>query len=401
MVIVGAGRAGARAVIGLREHGWQDGITLIGEEKLAPYDRPPLSKSSITDETEPAPVYLLDEETIKSLDATWLGGSCVTGIDRDGKAVVLSDGRRVAYQKLLIATGAKARILALPGAARCLTLRDFEESTALRSAFTPGRTVAVVGGGFIGLELAASAAKRGATVTVIEALPRIMMRGVPEEIASAVAARHAAEGVSILTGAGIERIDDDAVVLKDGRHIAADIVIAGIGAAPATALAAAAGLAMDNGIACDHLLRTSDPDIFAAGDCCSFPHPVFGGKRLRLETWRSAQDQAAVAAENMAGGNRTYEAVPWFWSDQFDLSLQIAGDPAMGTAMVRRPLKDGAFILCHLDSDGVLVGASGIGAGNSIARDIKLAEMLIGKRAKPDPAVLADPAVQLRSLLRG
>ena len=400
MVIVGAGKAGARAVIGLREHGWQGSITLIGEESLPPYDRPPLSKASITEEAEPSPLLLLDEDTIKSLGATWIGGSAVVAIDRSSKQVRLADGRAIAYHKLLLATGAKPRQLSCAGAERAMLLRDFADTLALRAAFKPGASVAIIGGGFIGLELAATATKRGAHVTVIEALPRVLMRGVTEEIAAVVSARHAAAGVTILTNSKVERIDSDSVLLTDGRRIAAQVVVAGIGAAPAIVLAEQAGLELDNGIACDGTMRSSDPDIYASGDCCSFPHAVFGGKRLRLEAWRSAQDQAAVAAENMAGGNRVFEAVPWFWSDQYELTLQIAGDPSTGTSLVKRPLKDGAFILCHLDSSGTLVGASGIGPGNTIARDIRLCELLIGKRAKPDEAALADPTFQLRTLLK-
>ncbi|HUR43271.1 MAG TPA: FAD-dependent oxidoreductase [Aestuariivirga sp.] len=401
MVIVGAGRAGARAVVGLREHGWQGAITLIGEETLPPYDRPPLSKASVTIESEPEPFLLLDEDTMKSLGATWIGGSPVIAIDRIKKQVKLADGREFSYEKLLIATGAKPRKLSIPGAERALLLRDFADTLALRAVFTPGATIAIVGGGFIGLELASSAAKRGCNVTVLEALPRILLRGVTQKIADVVAARHAEAGVTIIPNARIAAIDANTVRLADGRRIEASILIAGIGAAPAIRLGEQAGLAMDNGIGCDDRMRTSDPDIYAAGDCCSFPHPVFGGRRMRLEAWRSAQDQAAVATANMAGGDKRFEAVPWFWSDQYDLNLQIAGAPEDGVRAVTRPLKDGAFILCHLKDDGVLVGASGIGKGNTIVRDIKMLELLIGKQARPADSILTDPDFQLRTLLKG
>ena len=401
MVIAGAGRAGARAVIGLREHGWQGQIILIGEETLPPYDRPPLSKASITVESDPAPVLLLDEDTIKSLNATWIGGSPVVEIDRATRQVRLASGQEFSYVKLLIATGAKPRKLTIPGAGRAMLLRDFADTLALRAAFVAGATIAIVGGGFIGLELASSAAKRGCKVTVIEALPRILLRGVPQRIAEVVAARHAEAGVTIIPNAKIMAIETDAIILQDGRRIEAGILIAGIGAAPAVGLGEQAGLAMDNGIACDDHMRTSDPHIYAVGDCCSFPHPVFGGRRMRLEAWRSAQDQAAVATENMAGGDKRFEAVPWFWSDQYDLNLQIAGVPEDGARIVTRPLKDGAFILCHLKADGTLVGASGIGKGNAIARDIRLLELLIGKQAKPGETALIDPETQLKALLKG
>ena len=176
-------------------------------------------------------------------------------------------------------------------------------------------------------------------------------------------------------------------------------MIAGIGALPETSLAQASGLAVDNGIACDETLSTSDPFIHAAGDCCSFPHALYGDRRIRLEAWRAAQSQGAVAAENMLGGERRYEDVPWFWSDQYEFTLQIAGLPADGTQPVVRQLNDGAFVEFQLDGDGRLVCASGIGRGNAIARDVRLAEMLIARRSRPDPARLADPATGLKSML--
>jgi 3-phenylpropionate/trans-cinnamate dioxygenase ferredoxin reductase subunit len=238
-------------------------------------------------------------------------------------------------------------------------------------------------------------------VTLIEAQPRILMRGVPEAIADVVHARHAAAGVTMQVGTGLAAIETDGVVLADGRKIKADIVIAGIGAAPQTALAEQAGLAVNNGIICDAMLRTEDPDIFAAGDCCSFPHQLFGNKRMRLEAWRNASDQANAATENMLGGAKAYVAVPWFWSDQYDLSLQISGVPGDGVETVRRQTSEQAFIIFHRDATGRLVGASGIGPGNAIARDVKLAEMLIARSASPASAALADPAVGLKSLLKG
>ena len=401
MVIIGAGKAAARAVVGLREFGWQGAITLVGEETLPPYDRPPLSKAHVTEEGEPSPILLLDLETIAALNATFIAGSAAVSIDRSARHVSLADGRKLGYEKLLICTGAKPRKLSIPGAERAMLLRDFPDTLALRQAFKPGVSVAIIGGGFIGLELASSAAKLGCAVTVIEALPRILLRGVAEDVAKVVGDRHAEAGVNIITNAKIASIDATAVYLADGTRVSADILIAGIGAAPAVALGEQAGLRLDNGIACDDHMRSSDPDIYAAGDCCSFPHALFGNRRMRMEAWRSAQDQASVAAENMAGGDKVFAAVPWFWSDQFDLGLQIAGMPGDGTAVIRRELKDGAFVLCHLKDDGTLVGASGIGKGNAIARDIRLLEMLVAKQAKPDPAALANADFQLKTLLKG
>ena len=400
MVIVGGGMAGARAIVSLRANGWQGAITLIGEETLLPYDRPPLSKAMLTDEKEPSPAYLLDEGMIASLKAEFLRGARAVAIDRAARAVLLEDGRRVAYAKLLIATGAKPRRLTVEGGELAYTLRDFADGDHLRNRLRQSGAAAIVGGGFIGLEVAASARKLGCSVSLIEAQPRILMRGVPEEIASVVHARHVAAGVTLETGTALKAVETDGVVLADGRKVRADIVIAGIGAAPEAGLAKDSGLAIDNGIACSETLATSDPDIFAAGDCCSFPHQLFGGRRMRLEAWRNATDQANVATQNMLGGSKAYAAVPWFWSDQYDLSLQIAGSPADGVTTVRRQVGEG-FVIFHLDGTGRLVAASGIGPGNSIAREVKMAEMLIAREASPPAAVLADPAVQLKALLKG
>ena len=401
MVIVGGGMAGARAIVSLRANGWQGAITLVTEETLLPYDRPPLSKAMLVEEQEPQPVYLLDEGMIASLGASLIRGSRATGIDRQKKAVVLADGRAISYDKLLIATGAKPRRLSIEGGELAYTLRDFADGDHLRSRLRQSASAAIIGGGFIGLEVASSARKLGLAVTLIEAQPRILMRGVPEEIAKVVHQRHVEAGVTMEIGTALKAVETDGVVLADGRKVKAEIVVAGIGAAPEVALAQQAGLAIDNGIACDETLKTSDPDIYAAGDCCSFPHGLFGAKRMRLEAWRNATDQANVATENMLGGAKPYMAVPWFWSDQYDLSLQIAGNPSDGVETVRRQLSESAFVIFHRDAEGRLVAASGIGIGNAIARDVKLAEMLIAKRAAPRAEALADPAMQLKALLKG
>jgi 3-phenylpropionate/trans-cinnamate dioxygenase ferredoxin reductase subunit len=315
--------------------------------------------------------------------------------------VVLKDGSAIPYSKLLLATGAKPRSLKVPGGEHALLLRDFEDSVELRKRFEAGKRIVIIGGGFIGLELASSAAKRGCKVTLIEAQPRILMRGVPEKIAAIVHARHVAAGVDMKCGVGIASLEKNAVVLSNGERIAADTIVAGIGAAPDAKLAEDAGLTLENGIAVDATLQTSDPDIYAAGDCCSFPHPVFGNRRIRLEAWRNAQDQGSLAGENMMGAGKTYTAVPWFWSDQYESSLQVAGLADECPTTVERSIGADTLLLFHLSEDGTLKGASGIGPGNSIARDIKLAEMLIARGAKPAPEALADPAVQLKTILKG
>ena len=401
MVIVGGGMAGARAIVSLRANGFQGPITVVSEETLLPYDRPPLSKAMLVEEQEPQPVLLLDEGMIASLNAIFVRGVKAVGIDRKAKALVLEDGRALSYDKLLIATGAKPRRLSIEGGELAYTLRDFADGDHLRSRLRQSKSAAIIGGGFIGLEVASSARKLGLEVTLVEAQPRILMRGVPEEIAKVVHARHVEAGVTMQVGTALKAVETDGVRLADDRKVKAEIVVAGIGASPEIALAQAAGLTIENGISCDATLQTSDPDIYAAGDCCSFPHGLFGNKRMRLEAWRNATDQANVATENMLGASKPYMAVPWFWSDQYDLSLQIAGNPAEGPEIIRRQTGEQSFVMFHRDHEGRLVGASGIGPGNSIARDVKLAEMLIGKRAAPSAEQLADPTVQLKVLLKG
>ncbi|RWC94707.1 MAG: ferredoxin reductase [Mesorhizobium sp.] len=403
MVIIGAGECGGRAALTLRDLGYEGPVTLVGDEPHLPYERPPLSKEAMTG---PAPAIksitsdaVLAERSIRHIHSVR-----AVAIDRAQRLVRLSDGSSLRYDKLLLATGSLPRKLPMPGLGeRCVYLRTFNDALAIRAHLNPKNRVAIIGGGFIGLELAASSRKLGATVTVIEAQPRILMRGVPAEIAAVIHKAHEAEGVTILAGQGIEAIADDGkevrVSLAGGQQIVADLAVIGIGAVPVTGLAAEAGLTVDNGIAVDGALRTADPDIFAAGDCCSFPLAVYGGRRVRLEAWRNAQEQGALAAKNMLGAGEAHAAVPWFWSDQYGLTLQIAGLSDEGRSMVRRDLDDGAFILFHLAEDGRLVAASGIGPGNAVARDIRLAEMLIAKRVAPAPDALGSQTVKLKSLL--
>ncbi len=397
MVIVGGGMAAARACINLRANDYAGSITLVSEENLLPYDRPPLSKASIVDEAAFAPVQLLDEDIVTSLKVDVKLGKRVTAINRDAKNIVLEDGETLSYVKLLLATGAKPRKLSCSGSEFALTLRDHKDAVQLRQRFGAGKHIVVIGGGFIGLELASSASKLGCHVTLIEAQPRILMRGVPEAISKIVHDAHVRNGVVMIIGTGISHLSKHAVHLFDGREIKADVIVAGIGAAPETTLATQAGLVIDNGIACNSHMQTSDPDIYAAGDCASF---ILNSRRIRLEAWRSAQEQAQTAAANMLGQNKTHTNVPWFWSDQYDLSLQIMGQADLGPHTIARAFLDGTLVLFHMADDGTIQGASGIGVGNSIARDIKVAEMLIAKGAKPSPEILKDPTQQLKTLLR-
>jgi 3-phenylpropionate/trans-cinnamate dioxygenase ferredoxin reductase subunit len=395
MVIAGAGECGIRAAFTLREEGWDGRIVLVGAEP--PYERPPLSK---TGEYK----LICSGAALSDAGITFLAGAGAAGVDTAAHVLELADGRRLPYRSLLLATGARARRLPF-GGAPVHVLRSYADSAALRARLAPGRRVAVIGGGFIGLELAASAAALGARVTVIELGPRLMGRAVPPRVAATMAGRHVAAGVDLRCGTGVTGLAETGsgveITLAEGTAIEADVVVAGVGSVPETTLAAAAGIETGDGIVVDERFATSAPDVFAAGDCCRYPHPLYGGRPLRLESWRAAQEHGAASARAMLGHTaEPYAGVPWFWSDQHDYTLQVAGLASAADHEVIRVRPDGVEIWFGLSDSGRLVAAAAAGPGNSVARDIKLAEMLIARRAAPDPVTLADPAVTLKSALR-
>ena len=365
VVIVGAGEAGVGAAFALRANGFAGAVTLIGEEAEIPYERPPLSKQVLGGE---ALKPIRAEADYRSTDLTLIRGRRVSRLHRDAKEVEFEDGDRLAYDGLLLATGAAPRRLVVPGAGQgpIHYLRDARDAFALRAAVGAARRVAIVGGGLIGLEVAAAARALGAAVTVLEAGPRLLGRGVPVEMAEVLTRTHRDNGVRLEVDRHLAEIvwrgGVAELVCTDGSGTLADLVVVAIGVVPRTELAAEAGLALDNGIAVDAELRSSDATIYAAGDCCSVPHPLFDGQRLRFESWQNAQELGQLAALNLMGGRQSVEHVPWMWSDQYDLGLYIAGMPAAGTVTVARSDAD-RRLLFHLDAAGRLVGASGIGPG--------------------------------------
>ena len=403
VIVIGAGEAGLRAARSLREDGFVGTITVLGQESHLPYSRPPLSKRALTSEMAFRP--LADADTLAAEHIDIVLTTRVVAVDIDAKVVTTNDGRVRAYTSLIFATGAIPRRLETPGADEVGVhyLRTWDDSMALKAAIIEGSRVVVIGAGFIGLELAAAAIKLGASVTVIETLPRVLGRAVPEVLANEVADRHRAAGVTLRLGQTIERLSGSTngtvVHLEGGEVVLADVVIAGIGAQPETSVAEAAGLVIDNGIAVDGFLRTSAPQVYAIGDACSFPHSLFGDRRVRLESWRNANDHGAfVSSVIMGTATKHISAVPWFWSDQYDGILQVSGMPGDAVQVIERPVER-SHLLFHLAADGRLVGASSWGTNKAVAKDIRVAEMLIEARAYPDAAALANPDINMKSLL--
>jgi len=395
MVIVGAGECGTRAALTLRADGYDGPVTLVGAETGDPYERPPLSKPD--PDASPRRVPVATAERLSELNIDFRPSRTADRIDRAARKVHFADGTALAFDKLLLATGARPRRLTDPDDGHATAFRDFEDAKRLFVA--PARRVTLIGAGLIGLELAAALRVRGHDVTVLEASDRALGRSVLPDLAGRIVARHREAGVDLRFDAAVSSIEPDAVLLCDGTRVPSETTIVAIGVVPETALAEAAGLATEDGIAVDATLRTVDPDIYAAGDCAAAAHPLYG-RRLRVETWRNAQDQGMAAARNMPGAYTPYARVPWFWSDQYDLGLQVAGLPDEGAVTATRDLGPGATIIFSLSPDGRLVAASGLGPGNAVARDVRLSEMLIERGARPDPAALADPGVGLKSLLR-
>ena len=404
MVIIGAGHCGGRAAQALRDHGWSGAIDLVGLERYPPYERPPLSKELLTGQKAPGACLLRESQAMID-DGIRLHAQRVAAIDTAAHTVTLANRQVLPYRRLLLATGGTARGLGIPGAdlPEVLTLRTLDDALLLAPLLGSGRRLLVVGGGFIGLEVAACARRLGTEVTLVEGAQRLLGRAVPADIAARVLALHREQGVDIRLGRLPVAIEPRAgagvrVRLDDGAAIEVDTVLVGVGMQPATELARAAGLAVDRGILVDAGLRTSAPGVFAAGDVAEFPSAL-SGLPIRQETWFNAETQARVAARNMLGGDEVCDQLPWFWSDQYEHQLQVCGEPALGLSRASRDLGAGDRIDFHLDARGGLVGMSAWGLAARSAREFKLARLLVEQRPTLDPRVLADPAVKLRSLL--
>jgi NADPH-dependent 2,4-dienoyl-CoA reductase/sulfur reductase-like enzyme len=405
LVIVGAGHAGGRAALTLRGEGYRGRLILIGDESHPPYERPPLSKGLLQGTVELAGCSLCDNARLAELDIEHLAGNPVKSLDPQQHRLLLADGSWLQYARLLLATGGRARLLpSVPEhLANVLYLRTHDEALALRASLQPGTRLVIIGGGFIGLEVAATARALGCTVTLLEAGPRLAGRVLPERLSTVLLELHRSQGVDVRLNVAIEAVQGatraESVQLADGQLLPCDLIVVGIGMQPNTELAIAAGLEVGQGIRVDAQLRTSAPDIFAAGDVCEFRlHPQ--GVFQRQETWRNAETQGRHAALNLLGGELPFEVIPGFWSDQYDWGLQTVGVISNTEPTASRTTPDGGFLLFYLDAEQRLQGACGWGQGNSVAKDIKLCERLIASQICLSVGALADADVPLKQLLR-
>jgi len=399
IIVIGAGQAGASLTAKLRSLGFEGDITLIGEEPVPPYQRPPLSKAYLLGEMQRERLYLRPEHFYADQNITLRLGQTVSHIDPAAKTVTLGE-ETLAYDQLALTTGSIPIQLpasiggALKGVHVVRTLADID---ALEPEFAQGRKVLIVGGGYIGLEAAAVAAKLGVNVALVEMADRILQRVAAVETSDYFRDLHRANGVQIIEGAGLDHLVGDGHVtgaqLTNGQVLDVDFVITGIGIKPATILAETTGLTLKNGIKTDAQGRTSTPDIWAAGDCASFPYK---GERIRLESVPNAIDQAEVVAENMLGADKDYIATPWFWSDQFDVKLQIAGLNAGSDRVIMRVGdKEGAQSHWYYAGDTLLA----VDAMND-ARAYMIGKRLIEAGKSPAIDIIANPKTDLKSLLK-
>jgi 3-phenylpropionate/trans-cinnamate dioxygenase ferredoxin reductase subunit len=412
-VIAGAGHAGGELAAALRQGGYAGRILLVGEEPVLPYQRPPLSKGFLSGKATLESLFLRPPATYEQARIEFMPNVRIDTIDRVAKIVGLSDGRSQPYDKLVLATGGRPRQLCVAGAegiaklANHHVIRSIADIEHLRPQMQAGLRLVIVGGGYIGLEVAAVAVRQGLRVTVLEAMERVLARVTAPEISDFYQTVHRAEGVDIRLGVAVSRIEldasGDAIAALMCRHsdsgeeerVAADIVIVGIGLVPNVELAQQAGLAVDNGILVDEFGLSSDPDILAAGDCANHYNAV-AGRRLRLESVPNAVEQARTAAATICGIERPYNPVPWFWSDQYELKLQMVGlSQGYDRIVLRGEPAKRSFTAFYL-KDGYVIAADAV----SRPQEFMLAKRLVGERIRISPLLLADESQPLKSLMQ-
>jgi 3-phenylpropionate/trans-cinnamate dioxygenase ferredoxin reductase subunit len=399
VLIIGAGHAGGTAAALLRQYGHEGPIVLTGEEPEPPYQRPPLSKAWLKGEADLEALLLRPEDFYAGQGIELRLGVTAAAIDAAAKTVTFADGLVEPYDALILATGSTARKLTIPGADRpdLLELRTLADAERLKAALGPGRQLAVVGGGYVGLEAAASARALGADAVIIERMDRVLARVASEPLSDFFTRYHRAHGVQVLTSAEVTAFEDGGVRLADGRLIEADAILVGVGAAACDQLAATAGLTCEAGVVVDESAQTSDPAIWAIGDVTFRPIPVHGGLRQRLESVPNALEQAKQAAAAITGRPAPTPEVPWFWSDQYDVKLQIAGLPQGADRQVLRGDPDkAAFAVFHLTRDRIVC----VEAVNAPA-EFMAGRQMIGRETPVNAGRLADPSVTMKAVAAG
>ena len=401
-VIVGAGQAGGWTAKTLRDEGFEGGIVLLGDEAYPPYERPPLSKGVLLGDATPGSCALWPEGSFAEWDVELRLGVRAARIMRREHRLELEDGSSLGYDRLMLATGGRPRTLPVPGAelAGVHTLRAIPDTLAIRDGAAAGGTALVVGGGWIGLEAAAALTTLGMAVVVVEAAGQLCGRVLTPAMGAWMRELHAGHGIDIRLDTAVERFEGDGrlmrAVLGDGAVVAASLAVIGIGIVPNTELAADAGLEIENGIKVDHMGRTSDGDIFAAGDVANHPNSLLG-RRVRLESWENAQNQAIATARAMLDKGDPYAEIPWFWSDQYDVNLQLAGLPdGWDEEVTRGDAADGPFVTFYLKG-GRIDGAVAVNS----PRDLRFARRLIQTGKQVEARDLADPRIKLQALLKG
>ena len=392
-IVIGASHAASQFVSSLRREGWTDRILVIGDESSFPYHRPPLSKEYLAGEKSLADLQIKHPDFYGKMGVEFKLGVRVDSVDRSEKTVLLDSGETLTYDKLAFCTGARTRKIPLPGSdlPGVNYLRSYTDIENIRANVVAGKSAVIIGGGYIGLETSAVLNKLGMKVTVLEAAPRVLARVTAPEISSFYTRVHIEEGVSIKTAVNVKALEGrgqvEHVLLEDGTAFAASLVVIGVGVMPNVELAEAAGLDIDNGIVVDECSRTKDPDIVAMGDCASFPSLIYG-RRIRLESVPNATDQAKSAAASVCGKPRVYDVLPWFWSDQYDLKLQIAGlNQGYDQVIVRKnPTEDRSLVALYLQ-DGKLIAADCINS----PREFMQCKRIIRDGLSANAAIINNP----------
>jgi 3-phenylpropionate/trans-cinnamate dioxygenase ferredoxin reductase subunit len=407
IVVIGAGHAASEFAGALRAGGFPGPVLMLGEEAHLPYQRPPLSKAFLSGEAPLGALELKSAAAYGKMGVEVRTGARVAAIDRSARRIELEDGGVECYGKLVLATGGRARPLAVDGLeharkpANLHYLRTVADAGPIRELLRPGMRLVIIGGGYVGLEVASVARKRGLEVTVLEALPRLLARVTAAEISTFYERIHHDAGVAIRTRAAVRRIETDpggdsvVAVHTQDEVIGADLVLAGVGQLPNVELAERCALAVDNGVVVDEHSRSSDPDIFAIGDCSNHPSALYR-RRLRLESVPNALGQARAAAATLCGSPRAYDTVPWFWSDQYDLKLQMVGlSHGYDRVITRGGTEERSFITFYLEA-GRIIAADAVNR----PKDFLAAKRLIGELAQIVPESLADESRPLQSAAR-